>query len=65
LIARLRQRLVPRPVETSSRYGLDPEQVESTAFAWLAKRCIEGEPGNLPDVTGAKGLRVLGAIYAR
>jgi anhydro-N-acetylmuramic acid kinase len=33
------------------------------AFAWLARQAILGLPGNLPDVTGARGPRVLGAIY--
>jgi anhydro-N-acetylmuramic acid kinase len=37
--------------------------VESMAFAWLAQRAIEGKTGNLPAVTGARGPRVLGAIY--
>jgi anhydro-N-acetylmuramic acid kinase len=32
-------------------------------FAWLARETLAGRPGNLPGVTGAKGLRVLGAIY--
>jgi len=33
------------------------------AFAWLAQRFTERQPGNLPSVTGAKGLRILGALY--
>jgi anhydro-N-acetylmuramic acid kinase len=37
--------------------------VEATAFAWLAQRALEGLPGNLPSVTGARGPRVLGAVY--
>jgi anhydro-N-acetylmuramic acid kinase len=37
--------------------------VEATAFAWLAKCALEGKPGNLPSVTGAREARVLGAIY--
>lgn len=39
-----------------------PEHVEALAFAWLAMRCLAGESGNLPAVTGAQGLRVLGSI---
>jgi anhydro-N-acetylmuramic acid kinase len=42
-----------------------PEHVEALAFAWLAMRCLTHRPGNLPAVTGAAGLRVLGAIYPR
>jgi anhydro-N-acetylmuramic acid kinase len=43
--------------------GVPAEQVEATAFAWLAYRCMNGRPGNVPFVTGARGERVLGAIY--
>ena len=46
------------------KYGLEPEQVEAAAFAWLAKKRLENEPGNSPAVTGAEGYRVLGAIYS-
>ncbi len=41
------------------------EQVEALAFAWLAREALAGRPGNLPAVTGAKGPRILGAIYPR
>lgn len=47
----------------TSELGLDPQLVEPVAFAWLAKQALEGRPGNLPDVTGAAGPRILGAIY--
>jgi anhydro-N-acetylmuramic acid kinase len=43
--------------------GIDADWVEATAFAWLAKQTLENKPANLPAVTGARGLRVLGAIY--
>ena len=42
---------------------VDPQQIEATAFAWLAKQALDGRPGNLPSVTGARGLRVLGTVY--
>jgi len=44
-------------------YGVPPDWVEAMAFAWLAHCCLEGIPANSPSVTGARGLRVLGAIY--
>ena len=50
-------------VSSTESHGLPPLQVEAAAFAWLAKQTIEGLSGNLPHVTGAKGLRVLGGIY--
>ncbi len=51
-------------VDTSAAYGLPPLQMEAAAFAWLAKRCINQQTASLASVTGAKGARVLGAIYA-
>jgi anhydro-N-acetylmuramic acid kinase len=43
--------------------GIAPMHVEALAFAWLAARFCERLPGNLPAVTGAKGPRILGALY--
>jgi anhydro-N-acetylmuramic acid kinase len=63
LMARLEQLLAPVPVESSGRHGMEPAQVEAAAFAWLAMQALRGKPGNLPAVTGARGARVLGAIY--
>lgn len=50
-------------VESSATHGLDPDFVEAMAFAWLARETLACRPGNLPAVTGAAGLRVLGAVY--
>jgi anhydro-N-acetylmuramic acid kinase len=47
----------------SDAAGLPPLQVEATAFAWLAKACIEQTPANCPAVTGAKGPRILGSLH--
>lgn len=63
LIECLAAELAPRAVATSDVAGVPPEQVEALAFAWLARETLAGRPGNLPAVTGAAGLRVLGAIY--
>lgn len=58
------QALLPQAkVESTTARGLPPLQVEATAFAWLARQCMHGLPGNLPVVTGAQGPRILGAIY--
>lgn len=48
--------------DTASR-GVPPQQVEALAFAWLARAFVERQPGNLPAVTGARGPRILGALY--
>lgn len=66
LMAMLRKALAtPRPVPVASTQvlGVSPMHVEALAFAWLAQRFVLRLPGNLPEVTGAKGLRVLGALY--
>jgi anhydro-N-acetylmuramic acid kinase len=61
----LARRLAPRPVAPTSARGVPVDQVEAMAFAWLAREALAGRPGNIPAVTGARGPRVLGAIYPR
>jgi anhydro-N-acetylmuramic acid kinase len=63
LMQRLGERLVPRQLRSTAELGIDPDYLEATAFAWLARQRLLGLPGNLPAVTGARGPRVLGAIY--
>jgi anhydro-N-acetylmuramic acid kinase len=65
LLARLAALLPRRQVATTAALGIDPQHVEALAFAWLARQAIKGRPGNLPEVTGARGPRVLGAVYPR
>jgi anhydro-N-acetylmuramic acid kinase len=63
LLERLQAALPQFRVSTSDQHGLPPLQVEAAAFAWLARQMLRRQPGNLPGVTGAAGLRVLGALY--
>jgi len=63
LMARLQSLLPGSRVASTDALGVDPDWMEAMAFAWLAHCCLEGIPANRPAVTGAKGLRVLGAIY--
>lgn len=65
LVAELAAALAPRTVTTTQAHGVAVEHVEALAFAWLAREALAGRPGNLPAVTGARGPRVLGAIYPR
>jgi anhydro-N-acetylmuramic acid kinase len=51
------------PVKSTEELGVAPNRVEALAFAWLGYRFMRRQPGNLPAVTGAAGLRVLGALY--
>lgn len=50
-------------VTLTDTLGLGTDWVEATAFAWLAKQAISGQPTGLPEVTGAHGARILGALY--
>ena len=63
LMARLAELLAPATLASTSKLGVDADAVEAIAFAWLAARRLAQLPGNLPAVTGARGFRVLGALY--
>ena len=63
LLQRLTTYLAGSVVESTEAHGLHPDWVEAAAFAWLAKRRLEGKPGNLPEVTGASRPETLGAVY--
>ncbi len=63
LMQRLQGQLPSCEVKSTDSEGVPPDWVEAMAFAWLAHCCLEGIPANRPAVTGAKGSRVLGAIY--
>ena len=64
LMLRLTELLSPRSVTSTADHGVDPDFLEATAFAWLARQRLLGLPGNVPAVTGARGERVLGAVYS-
>ncbi|MEO8808669.1 MAG: anhydro-N-acetylmuramic acid kinase, partial [Rhodanobacter sp.] len=64
LMRRLDELLAPRRLRSTAEYGIDPDFLEASAFAWLARQRLLKLPGNLPAVTGARGPRVLGAIYS-
>ena len=63
LLRRIAARLPGMQVESTTAHGVDPDFVEAMGFAWLARETLAGRPGNLPEVTGARGLRILGALY--
>lgn len=63
LMQRLAAALGSRKVQSSANFGIHPLQVEATAFAWLARQTILRKTGSLESVTGARGARILGAIY--
>jgi anhydro-N-acetylmuramic acid kinase len=63
LMRRLADTAAPIEVTSTAEIGIDPLAVEALAFAWLARQRRLNRPGNLPAVTGARGPRILGAIY--
>jgi anhydro-N-acetylmuramic acid kinase len=63
LMRRLQAQLPTVAVCSTESWGVMPLQVEAVAFAWLARAFVERQPGNLAEVTGARGPRVLGALY--
>ena len=63
LMQRLQAHLAHSTIYTTEALDLDPDWVEAAAFAWLAKQYVDGKPGNLPAVTGAGKLTILGAAY--
>ena len=63
LMQRLQTALPRVSVTSSAEHGLPPLQVEAAAFAWLARQTMRRETASLQSVTGARGSRILGAIY--
>ena len=55
--------IAPNRVASTAALGLDPDYVEAVAFAWFAKRTLEGLTSSAGSVTGAKGARILGGVY--
>ena len=63
LVERLFRHLPNAKLFTTDELGLDPDYVEATAFAWLARCTMEKQAGNLPTVTGASHPVILGGIF--
>ena len=63
LMRRIALQLPGHRVSTTADAGLDPDWVEAAAFAWLAMRRLQEQPGNLPAVTGASGPALLGDVH--
>nr|WP_245905510.1 anhydro-N-acetylmuramic acid kinase [Photobacterium lipolyticum] len=63
LMQRLSELLPHWEVLTTADRGVDIDNMEAMAFAWLAYRTLHNQPGNLPEVTGASKPTTLGAIY--
>jgi len=63
LMSLLKSGLSKKDIESSEKHGIHPDWVEAIAFAWLARKTLNKQSGNLPAVTGARQGVILGAIY--
>ncbi len=63
LISQLADAMPDKKVALIDKLGVAADWVEAFAFAWLAQQAILRKTGSLSAVTGAKGDRILGAIY--
>ena len=63
LLEAIARQVAPSPVATTAALGLDPDYVEAVAFAWFARRTLEGLTSSAASVTGARGARILGGVY--
>ncbi len=64
LLERLQLALPECGLDTTAALGLDPDFVEASAFAWLARERMQMRAGNLPAVTRARREAILGGVYA-
>jgi anhydro-N-acetylmuramic acid kinase len=63
LLESIAQLMAPNRVATTAMLGLDPDYVEAVAFAWFARRTLDGLTSSAGSVTGAAGARILGGVY--
>jgi len=63
LVRRLAAALPDVIVETTARYGVDPDWVEGLLFAWLARERLDEQLQNTPPITGARHPVLLGDIH--
>ncbi|UTH73599.1 anhydro-N-acetylmuramic acid kinase [Chromobacterium sp. IIBBL 290-4] len=65
LLAELSRLLAGQRIASIETLGLPAQLIEAIAFAWLGWRFSQRLSGNLPAVTGAQGLRILGVLHPR
>ena len=63
-IKNIKELLIDFKITSTSDYGLPPDCIEAVTFAWLAKKRLDNESGNIPTVTGANKNVILGGIYS-
>ncbi|MCL5005663.1 MAG: anhydro-N-acetylmuramic acid kinase [Acidobacteria bacterium] len=65
LLKKISELMPELDVDLSDAFGIPVDAKEAIAFAILADRTLQGLPGNLPAVTGARRAAVLGSIHPR
>lgn len=63
LCRRLSQAMDGIEVVSSGEYGIDPDYVEATLFAWLAAMRLAEKPVDTASITGANSKPILGAVH--
>jgi anhydro-N-acetylmuramic acid kinase len=61
---RLSRHIESVQIETSDAFGLSADHVESTLFAWLARKRLENEHIDSASVTGARSPVLMGVVFA-
>ncbi len=64
LLERLAAAMPDSTVHSTAALGVDPDYVEATAFAWLARERLAGRPIQLVDITHAERNSLLGGLYS-
>ena len=64
LMTQLQTHISQYKVVPCEELNIEGDWIEAAAFAWLACLRFDARPGNIPSVTGARGKRVLGAVYS-
>ena len=59
----LKEKLHNFKIIISDEMGIDPDCVESVAFAWFASKTLKREPINFTPFTGARHAVIAGGIY--
>ena len=62
ILEHLQTALPDVPVKTTEVLGIAVDQVETVAFALLARAAVHKEAANLPTVTGSRGSAILGTV---
>ncbi|MEL6449114.1 MAG: anhydro-N-acetylmuramic acid kinase [Pseudomonadota bacterium] len=63
LMRRLAQADGVSRLATTADFGIDPDYVEATLFAWLAAQRIAGQPVDTRTITGARHRVMAGSVY--